>query len=86
MRLSALARRLATTSAQRKLLRAIPVLGLFLSVLYVVRTIRAKGVARGSVDAALDMTPGVGRAKALVEAFRGDLIPPKPRRQEQHAR
>jgi uncharacterized membrane protein YjjP (DUF1212 family) len=40
-------------------------------------TIRRKGALRGSADVALDLIPGVGLTKSVVEAFTGDLIPDK---------
>lgn len=73
------AKKVGTHVAMHKLVRAIPLIGLVLTVFFAARTIRRKGLRRGGVDVALDLTPGVGRAKALYEAFQGDLIPPKPR-------
>ena len=71
-----LARDVAVRGAKWKLARAIPVLGIVFSALFVVQKIRTKGARRGGLDAALDMTPVVGRLKAVYEFFRGDIIRP----------
>lgn len=62
----------------RKVASAIPILGVFVSIFFIAKKIREKGLARGSADAALTATPVVGRAKALYELFGDDVIPPKP--------
>lgn len=73
-----LAKKMAHHGVKRKLLRAIPLAGVAFSAFYVWRNIQTKGAARGGVDSALDMTPVVGRIKALYEMFRGDIIPAQP--------
>lgn len=75
-----LAKQAAVRGAKWKLARAIPVLGIVFSAFFVVQKIRAKGARRGGVDAALDLTPVVGRLKAVYEFFRGDIISPPPDR------
>lgn len=80
MDLSRAAKRLAERNARGRLMRAVPVLGMLVSLFYVVHKLRTKGLRRGGLDVALDLTPGVGRAKAVYESFRGDLIPPPPPR------
>ncbi|MDQ3035241.1 MAG: hypothetical protein M3Y87_22735 [Myxococcota bacterium] len=72
-----IAKDLAKRGAKWKLARAIPVLGIVFSAMFVVHKIRTKGARRGGVDAALDMTPVVGRLKAVYEFFRGDIIQPR---------
>ena len=71
------AKNVATRAVIWKLARAMPVLGIVVSAFYLARRIRTKGAMRGSVDTALDMTPFVGRLKAIYELFAGDVIPPK---------
>jgi hypothetical protein len=56
-------------------IRAIPFVGAVVSVFFIVRKIRDEGVVRGGADAALDMTPGVGRAKAVYETLDGEILP-----------
>lgn len=72
--------RLSQRAFQRRLIRAVPVVGMVVSALWIVRRIRQKGVARGALDVALDVTPVVGRIKAVYEAFFGDVIQPAPPR------
>jgi hypothetical protein len=71
----------ARSAARKRLLRAVPVLGLLLSAALVAHKVRAKGWTRGGIDAALDLTPVVGRLKAVYEWLTGgDLISPPPGR------
>ena len=72
------AKKAGTAVVRRKLIRAIPLVGPIFAVFHVAETIREKGPARGGLDAALDLTPVVGRAKALYEAFKGDIIAAPP--------
>jgi len=72
-------RRLLSATVRRRLVRTIPVLGTLFAALHVVHKIRVKGARRGGIDAALDLTPVVGRIKAAYELFRGDVIAPKRR-------
>lgn len=76
MNLKTLAKKATGKLVRRRLARAIPVLGVGFAALHAGQKIRHKGWARGGADAALDLTPYVGRAKALYELFRGDIIPP----------
>ena len=71
--------------AARKLLRAIPVVGAVVAATYAYRNVREKGLKRGAIDTALDMTPVVGRIKAVTELVTGDLIPPPPVRVREDA-
>lgn len=86
MDLMQITRNLAQHGAKRKLVRAIPFLGSVFSALYVAQRIRTKGVRRGAVDAALDLTPIVGQLKAVYELFRGDIIAPPDTRHALPAR
>lgn len=72
-----MAKDIAAHAVLWKVARALPVIGVLASAFYVVRRIRAKGALRGGVDTALDMTPFVGRLKAIYELFAGDVIPPR---------
>ena len=67
---------LATHQVRRRLMRAVPVLGFALAAYSVVQRVRTKGVRRGGLDALLDLTPVVGRIKAVYETFAGDIITP----------
>jgi hypothetical protein len=68
------ARRLA-----RRMLKPLPLIGASAIAVLTIGTLRRKGALRGSADVALDLTPGVGVTKAIVEVFTGDLIPDKPK-------
>ncbi|MCR9159970.1 MAG: hypothetical protein ACE37F_32505 [Nannocystaceae bacterium] len=70
------ATKLTTRVVRRRLARALPVLGVAFAALHAGQKIRRKGWLRGGADAALDVTPYVGRAKALYELFYGDIIAP----------
>ena len=60
----------------RKLFRAVPFLGAIAALATIVVAARRKGVVRGTVDTALDFTPGVGLVKNTVELIRcRDIIP-----------
>jgi hypothetical protein len=63
--------------ATRRLLKAVPILGVGIAAYAGYANVRRKGWVRGGVDTALDLTPVVGRVKALYEFFRGDLIVPR---------
>lgn len=66
--------------AKRLLKRAvkpIPLIGAGVVAALAVSTIRRKGALKGSADVALDLIPGVGLTKSVVEIFTGDLIPDK---------
>lgn len=72
-----LAQRLLSRRVRRSLVRTIPLLGTVFAGSHVYRRIRDKGARRGGIDAALDLTPGVGTIKAIYEMIRGDLISAK---------
>lgn len=74
----AIAKRLTSRAAMRKLVRATPVLGTAIIVFEARRTIREKGPRRAAADLALDLAPFVGAAKAIYEAIYGDVIPARP--------
>jgi hypothetical protein len=59
----------------KRIIKPIPVVGSILAVGLAGHEIRKKGFWRGAVHVGLDVTPGVGTAKGLVELFTGDLIP-----------
>jgi hypothetical protein len=69
-------KRALTRAARRRLARAVPVIGIAFAAFQAAQKIRAKGYVRGAIDVALDLTPVVGRAKAIYEFFRGDIIGP----------
>jgi hypothetical protein len=75
------AKKLATRVALRRLVRAVPLLGAVVALVSIRQRVQEKGTARGVLDVALDVTPFVGRAKAVYEIFEGDLIPPAARAQ-----
>ena len=75
-RFRSVGKRLLAKAAKRGLVKAVPVVGTAFAASGVANRIREKGWVRGGIDAALDLTPVVGRAKALYEFFRGDLIDP----------
>ena len=65
----------------KKLLKAIPFIGPVFTIGFAGNDIRKKGLVPGAVHVGLDLTPGVGTAKSVVEIFTGDIIPdktPKP--------
>ena len=62
----------------RKLLKALPFIGPVFTVGFAGRDIHKKGLVPGAVHVGLDLTPGVGTAKSLLEIFTGDWIPDKP--------
>lgn len=74
---AAIGKRALTRAARRRLTRALPVVGIAFAAFHAAQKIRTKGYARGALDVALDLTPVVGRAKAIYEYFRGDIIAPE---------
>jgi hypothetical protein len=61
--------------------RSVPFFGALVALGALGFAVRRKGLARGTVDTALDATPFVGAAKNVVEIVRGrDLIPDRPPR------
>ena len=73
-------KKVAILVATRGLIKAVPVLGPAVAAFAGYTNVRKKGWIRGGVDTALDLTPMVGRAKAVFEFFRGDLIDPPAER------
>lgn len=61
----------------KKLLKAIPYVGPFVSVGFAGHEIKKKGLVPGAIHVGLDVTPVVGTAKNVVEIFTGDWIPDK---------
>ena len=60
----------------KKMIRAFPWLGGLVALVTIGRTIRRKGVMRGSADTALDFIPYVGGVKNAAEIVRGrDFFP-----------
>ena len=60
----------------KRLVRAVPWIGGVIALATIGRTIRAKGLFKGSLNAGLDAIPFVGSAKNLAEAVRGrDFLP-----------
>lgn len=61
----------ATRRATRKLARAVPWVGALIALATLGAAIKRKGLFRGSLDTALDFTPGVGTLKNVAEVARG---------------
>jgi len=61
----------------KRALKPIPLIGAGVIAALAIGTIRRKGALKGSADVALDLIPGVGLTKNVVEIFTGDLIPDK---------
>ena len=60
----------------RRLARSVPFFGAIVALGALGFAIRRKGMARGTLDTALNATPFVGAAKTVVELVRGrDIIP-----------
>lgn len=55
----------------RRLLRSMPWLGAVVAIAAVGTAVRRKGLLGGTLDTALDATPGVGAVKNVFEAIRG---------------
>lgn len=58
----------------KRLIKPIPIVGSAVAIGLASYTIKKKGLVRGTIDVALNVTPIVGTAKNLVEIFTGDLI------------
>jgi hypothetical protein len=71
MAMSKQIRQYATRRATRKLTRAVPWVGALIALATLGAAIKRKGFFRGSLDTALDFTPGVGTLKNTAEVFRG---------------
>ena len=64
--------------AVRRLVRSVPWVGAVVAIAAIGTAIQRKGVFGGSLDTALDATPGVGLLKNAFEAIRGrDFIKDK---------
>ena len=61
----------------RRAVKPIPLIGAGVIAALAISTIRRKGALKGSADVALDLIPGVGLTKSVVEIFTGELIPDK---------
>ena len=62
-----------------KLTRMVPWVGAVFALAVLASTMRRKGVVRGALDAALDVTPVLGGVKMIAEKMRGrDFIPDRP--------
>jgi hypothetical protein len=65
----------------RRFSRSIPILGAAIAAATVVATMRRKGVISGALDTGLNVLPGIGAAKNVIEIARGrDFFPDRPRR------
>ncbi|MGI9104645.1 MAG: hypothetical protein ACR2G4_00190 [Pyrinomonadaceae bacterium] len=79
-RRSGLTRRAARAggmSLAKRLIKPIPVIGTALALGLAGYEIKKKGWRNGLIQVGLDITPGVGVVKNVVELFTGDLIPDK---------
>jgi hypothetical protein len=59
----------------KRLVKPIPIVGTVVALGLAGFEMKKKGIARGAAHVGLDLIPIVGTAKAVVELFRGDLIP-----------
>lgn len=76
----------ATRRLTSRLTRAIPWVGAAIALVTLGSSIRRKGFFGGTIDTALNFTPGVGTVKNLVEAGRGrDFILEKTEREKRRA-
>ncbi len=66
----------AKKRATKKLIKMVPVVGAVFAAGMVYNNVQEKGLKRGALDTALDLTPVIGRVKAVTEFFVGDLIEP----------
>ena len=74
------AARWGSARLSRRLSRSVPIFGAALAVATVFATMRRKGVIGGAFDTGLNLIPGIGAAKNLVEVTRGrDFFPDRPR-------
>jgi hypothetical protein len=70
----------------RRVSRSIPLLGAAIAAVAVIGTIRRKGLIGGTFDTALNVMPGIGAAKNVVELARGKEFFPDRRRPERESR
>ncbi len=61
----------------KKIGKALPVVGVAVTVGMVGYEVKKKGLLRGIVNTALDATPLIGTAKNVIEVFTGDWLPDK---------
>ena len=61
----------------RRLIKPIPVIGTAVALGFAGYEIKKKGWRNGIVHVGLDITPGIGTIKNVLEIFTGDLIPDK---------
>jgi hypothetical protein len=79
-RIASHAARWGSARLSRRLSRWVPVLGAAIAVATLFATMRRKGVIGGAFDAGLNVIPGIGAAKNLLEVARGrDFFPDRPR-------
>jgi hypothetical protein len=69
--------RASSSRLVRKVGKALPVVGVAVTVGMVGYEVKKKGLLRGIVNTALDATPLVGTAKNVIEVFTGDWLPDK---------
>jgi hypothetical protein len=65
------------TRLAKKVGKAVPVVGVAVTIGMVGYEVKRKGLVRGIVNTALDATPLLGTAKNLIEFFTGDWLPDK---------
>ncbi|HJQ70080.1 MAG TPA: hypothetical protein VKA70_13975 [Blastocatellia bacterium] len=70
-------RKIIARKLLKRAVKPIPLIGAGVVAALAISTIRRKGALKGSADVALDLIPGVGLTKSVVEIFTGDLIPDK---------
>lgn len=61
----------------KRIIKPLPIVGSVFAVGLAGYTIKKKGLLRGSIDVALNVTPIVGTAKGIVEIVTGDILPDK---------
>ncbi len=61
-----------------RIIRVLPVVGIFIILATSAEVLRRKGYVLGTVSLLLDILPVVCLVKALIEIYRGDIIPDRP--------
>lgn len=69
--------RVGAWQVTKRLIKPLPLVGSAFAIGLAGYTIKKKGLIRGSIDVALNVTPIIGTAKTLVEIFTGDVISEK---------
>lgn len=69
--------RVSALQVSKRLIKPLPLVGSAFAIGLAGYTIKKKGLIRGSIDVALNVTPIIGTAKTLVEIFTGDVISEK---------